>query len=471
MLSGTDGKYGPLESATRELGRAINLRRTNLLGDFLEGEASVFERLPEKCFVKQKLQYTGSNYDYYASTRAFYSKLAVGAGLDASLQSTFTLGVTLSTLVQTSSSKESKVSGISLNVRALTDKILVDKDCLDNDATLTKSLVHDFERLPVKINEPWLLNSWRPYNSFLDEHGSHIITSVERGASIVQTAFAQSSESYSERDFQVKSCVSLAGPTSVGKIGVEACANVSKSEISKAKDMQTTDKLVLRGGTEQTRNKLRTKRTAELIEDFLNEASKSDSAVQHTFRPLWKILQNRFPIGSDNYVRALNLEYFYLGYLNYGCKYSESGGVDIQKFDYSRVSTKTSPDFQCTLASEGCHNNGDCHYKPIWCSCRGPSCIHYKSDKQDTGIIKTTAYANTGQDWGWHGCGWRLAGSWCECQNRNRYLRKTVWQLPTRDVVQKDAFRGGHWKFDTPDQSGEAEEDSLHESESDLSSY
>ena len=272
MLSGTDGKYGPLESATRELGRAINLRRTNLLGNFLEGEASVFEPLPEKCFVKQKLQYTGSNYDYYASTRAFYSKLAVGAGLDASLQSTFTLGVTLSTLVQTSSSKESKVSGISLNVRALTDKILVDKDCLDNDATLTKSLVHDFERLPVKIKEPWLLNSWRPYNSFLDEHGSHIITSVERGASIVQTTFAQSSESYSERDFQVKSCVSLAGPTSVGKIGVEACANVSKSEISKAKDMQTTDKLVLRGGTEQTRNKLRTKRTAELIEDFFERS-------------------------------------------------------------------------------------------------------------------------------------------------------------------------------------------------------
>ena len=66
LFSGTDGKSGPLGSATREL------RWTNLLGDFLEGEASVFEPLPKTCFVKQKMQYTCSNYDYYAKPLLLY---------------------------------------------------------------------------------------------------------------------------------------------------------------------------------------------------------------------------------------------------------------------------------------------------------------------------------------------------------------------------------------------------------------
>ena len=95
------------DSDTEELGKGINLRKTNLLGDFQESEASVFEPLPSSCFIKKKLHYSGSNFDYYANTKAFYSKMAVGAGLDASLQSTFTLGATLSSVVQKADSKES----------------------------------------------------------------------------------------------------------------------------------------------------------------------------------------------------------------------------------------------------------------------------------------------------------------------------------------------------------------------------
>ena len=94
-------------------------------------------------------------------------------------------------------------------------------------------------------------NSWRSYNDFLDDYGSHVVTSVMRGVRIKEMSFSRSSESYSERDFQVKSCVSFAGPTSVGKVGVSACANISKQESSKASDMSTTDKLFVRGGSKK----------------------------------------------------------------------------------------------------------------------------------------------------------------------------------------------------------------------------
>ena len=245
----------------------------------------------------------------------------------------------------------------------------------------------------------------------------------------------------------------LAGPSNVGKVGVEACANVSKSEMSNATKMNTVDKLVIRGGTKETRNALYKKRTEELIEKLLNEAGESDASVAHSFRSIRDILQSRFETGSDNYIRAINLHYYYLGYLNYGCRFKESGDVHIQKFDYTRGSTKDSPEFECSLAAEGCHSDDDCHYKVgIWCSCRGKTCVHYKSVKQDTGISKVTAYANTDEDWGWHGCDWKVAGFYCDCYNENRETRREVWRMPSRDAPRKGASHGGHHKSENPDQ-------------------
>ena len=427
--------------------------------------------MPETCFIKKKIGYTGSIFDYYANTQAFYTNVAVGAGLDASLESSFSLGFTLSSVAEEVDSKESTVSGVSLNIRALTEKILVKIDCLDETAKLTQYFINDFKLLPVKFEKPWLRNSWKDYDIFLDKYGSHVITSVSRGASIKQTTFAKSSNSYSERDFQVKSCVSFAGPTTVGKVGVKACANVSKTEISKATHMNiafdacyagymnTEDKLIIRGGTVNTRSALRTSRTKELIEQFLNEAKDSNEGVQHTFKSIWNLLQDRFEFGSDSYIRAVNLQYYYLGFLNYGCSFEESGGVSIQKFDYSKESTKESPEFECTLAAEGCHSSNDCHYKPVWCSCYGPSCVKYETVKQDTCGRKISAVANYNEYWGWHGCGWQVAGSYCNCYNGNKGSRRTVWTLPSRDAVRGgSAQSAAQHKSDNQDKSQEVED-------------
>ena len=444
-------------SETAELGKAINLAKTNLLEDFKERETSIFEVFPSKCFKKENLDNTESRFEYYKSTKAFYTQLGSQAGLDASLKSAYTLSATLDSVTQSASSSKSKVSGISLIVESLTEKIHLDKNCLiDPGFRFKKSFLDKLERLPLKIDEPWVRNSWRSYNDFLNTYGSHVITSVMRGARIKQTSFSRSSESYSERDFQVKSCVSFAGPTSVGKVGVSACANISKSESSKASDMSTTDKLFIRGGSRKTRSQLLHDRSKELIQQLMNEAADTHSSVQHTFRAIWKVLQSRFPPGSDNYVRGLNLQYYYLGFLNYGCPYVKGGEgnnkVQIQKFDYTQRSNDKLPEFECSLAKEGCHSDDDCRYKPIWCSCRGPTCVHYKTEEQDTGASKESAYANTGEDWGWHGCDWKVAGSWCACYNKHRDWRKVVWSLPSKDYVARKsaAYHGARRKAKDP---------------------
>ena len=73
----------------------------------------------------------------------------------------------------------------------------------------------------------------------------------------------------------MESCVQLAAPTNVGKVGIEACANVSKCEVSNTTKMDKLDKRIVRGGTKESRNALFKERTQELIEKLLNEAGES----------------------------------------------------------------------------------------------------------------------------------------------------------------------------------------------------
>ncbi|KAJ7392548.1 hypothetical protein OS493_012220 [Desmophyllum pertusum] len=424
-------------SETEELGTVIDLRRTNLLAESIEErETSIFEPLPSKCFKKKTLKSSSSHFQYYANNKAFYKSLGTQSSLGASLESRYSLGATLDIATMSKSSKTSNVSGTSLIVQALTEKIHVDKNCLEDDqvSTLQKRFVKKFERLPLKIKKPWLKNSWKRYRNILKSYGSHVLMSETRGSSIRQMTFAESSKSYSERDLQVKACTSLAGPTPVGKLNISACSNVSQNELSRASKVSTSDKLNMIGGRRETKSKLVNKRTPELIEQLMNEADDSPSPVERTFRAVWNILQARFKEGSPNNIRAANLEYFYLGFLNYGCRYKKSGGVEIKKFDYTKNSNQMNPEYTCSLAAEGCHSDSDCHYRGLWCSCRGRSCILYKFLERDTGP-KITAYANTKRYKKKKGCQF----SWfqCKCKNKSRSERKEVWSLPSNDAVSK----------------------------------
>ena len=342
------------------LGKLVFPPNINLLDDFQEKENSIFDPLPSECF-KKIINTTKSscNFDYYKNTKAFYKSLATESSLSASLTSTFTLGATVSVATKSKSSEKSEVSGISLIKQALAEKIYVNKECLTSAkmSTLNKEFMESLSTLPLKINEPWLHNSWKPYSTFLEKYGSHVITSKETGSRFQQMVFAESSESYSQRDFQVKACILAAGPTNVGKLNVSACSSVNSSEILKAKNMSTSETRFVRGGLRDTNSALTKGTSAELIEKLMNEADDAPSPVQHTFRPIWEILKDRFKTGSKNHIRATILQYYYSGYLGYGCLYSKSGDVEVQKFDYTKQSESKKPEFECSLAKEGCHND------------------------------------------------------------------------------------------------------------------
>lgn len=446
----------PSGSKIEELGKVIDLREANLLADFEELERTIYEPFKPECFIDEtkRIQSSRKFMEYYENSRAFYSSLATQSELDVSLQSSYTLGVSLQVATKSKSSETNKVSGLSLNAVAINEKILVRRGCLEGDeATLTHQFLTDLENLPTKIEEPWEGTSWEAYHNFLRTYGSFVITSVTLGTSFRQMTFAESSKSYSERDFEVKSCLSLAGPTGVGELGFKACADITESEKSEASQISTSDKVFVLGGSLDTRNKLldQATRSAEQIEKLLNEASEQPSSIEHTFVAIWNILQSRFKPGSPNHIRGLNLQYYYLGFLNYGCTHVKGGKIEIQKFDLTTRATDTSPEYECSLAKEGCQSDNDCHYKPIWCSCHGDSCVRYRTETHDNGSKKETAYANYDTNWGWHGCGWKVAGSYCQCANANRDMRRVVWSLPSRDCPTHKARSHGSYHQTTKD--------------------
>ena len=58
-------KSNSSDDVMEELGKAIYLRKINLLDDFTENEETVFEKIPYNCFKEKELHYSGSNFDYY----------------------------------------------------------------------------------------------------------------------------------------------------------------------------------------------------------------------------------------------------------------------------------------------------------------------------------------------------------------------------------------------------------------------
>ena len=65
-----------------ELGKTIHLRKINILEDFTEKEETVFEKIPDDCFKEKELHSSRRNFEYYKNTKVFYSKTAIGAGLE-----------------------------------------------------------------------------------------------------------------------------------------------------------------------------------------------------------------------------------------------------------------------------------------------------------------------------------------------------------------------------------------------------
>jgi hypothetical protein len=78
-----------------------------------------------------------------------------------------------------------------------------------------------------------------------------------------------------------------------------------------------TSSITVRGGTPATRQKILYDRFNEIILQFLQEGNTNPTPIQYTLTPVWQILGEH----QDYKVQAINLEYYFNGFLNFGCNY------------------------------------------------------------------------------------------------------------------------------------------------------
>lgn len=283
----------------------------------------------QTCTKEAQEDISTRGFQFYKDTEEFYSTLTTTSGLEGSLKTDFSLGLTLDQVSKNVGGTNRTVTGNSLLFMASYRQDMLEKKCLNHENHLDKEFLESLETLPVSTREPWNSNAWKHYDVFLNKYGSHVITFILVGSVINQMAFAETEDFYTERDFQVKSCISLGVPLDT-LFGV--CSSIDKSEISRVSKLSMRGELVIKGGTPETRNELINKnRTADLIEKFMNEANATNAAIQYSLTSIWDILQSLY-VGKNhnNFVRAVNLEYYYLGFLNCGCYYKSKGGQHLR---------------------------------------------------------------------------------------------------------------------------------------------
>ena len=432
VLHGATSEYA---IAADVVGQGFYLPEFDLSAKNLLGGHKIFNSMPVNCLSKSIENSVLSHFTFFSNTADFYTSLSSTSSLSAGLRNSFTLGVTLDSTTSSVSGTSRKIKGTTLQISSINSAVSLIATCTHTTLELAPNFAQEFEMLSATIKKPWLEAEWSQYKDFLKKYGSHIVEVVELGTSIYQHCFSKETESYSQRQFKVKACANLAGPTNVGKVNVTACAGISKKETGFDSNIDTSSRLVVRGGSEETRALLYSSRTNENIEKLIKEAESFSQPVQYRFESVWELLMIRYS-GTEHYAKARNLEAYYKGYATMSCRYRYRSNVVLQVFNHTKESTPAHPMYECKIPPKGCTVDNDCQYRAaFWCQCKGDSCIRYgkKAHSGDTHIV---ANPFTGDGWGWQGCD--LYGLACYCVNNKIWT--VIWKQGDNSKSQKHLY-------------------------------
>ena len=180
----------------------------------------------ENCTITVPLATTKESFSSFGDTKAFYRQITTSTGLDARFGRDFSLGFTLDVATKSISGEKRTVNGTKLLIYSFINQALLNKDCQHEEHYLSERYLEDFRKLPAKLpGDPMDSGTWQGFEHFLKKYGTHVVTSIKFGSFINQMASAESSSSYTERDFQVKACLALSQPTSL--LNLSLCSGIT----------------------------------------------------------------------------------------------------------------------------------------------------------------------------------------------------------------------------------------------------
>lgn len=337
----------------------------------------IFKPFATECYKDvQEMKVTQEFETMYSSTPEFYNSVAREVGISPLLKGKFTMGVTLNKMTNFLSSGSVQIKGMSIEISTYVKSTFLDENCFKSSKTeFTDDFMKLFDSLPVIIDQPWLSVSWQQYDTFLKTFGSHFVVRVLFGSSVRQWTFAKSSRQYDKRKILVKACINFNAIV----LKLKTCGGITRDEYKEYKDLYTSNYLDIKGGTDETRNKFRTNKTRQLLEQILNEGREFSFPVGYKYKPIWDILLMKFYNNTKRHAITMNLIQYYYGFKDFGCTLQTSGNTKLRYFEYRKRELKM-PIFQCMLINKGCHSGSDCHIGGAGTVtyCYGSSCYDYR---------------------------------------------------------------------------------------------
>lgn len=390
----------------------------------------IFQDIPKECIKFVASYVNRQEKTNFENTQSFYSKMGTDSSLSGEVTANgFTLGATLNAASQSIASSTLNVKGISLDVYAITGYSQLIPDCLYSNSKLLldKEFSDTFKDLPANVPNPHRSTSWYKYDNFLKTFGSHVTKRISQGSKLTRYVFSKSSEQITSDQFSIKVCAT------VKELSLKACSGYTQEDYSKVTHLETSDTITVRGGSAETRGRLIGEVTKEWLEKLLAEAELTEQPVSVQYDSIWHVLRTRF-LGTEHLKKAVNLEAYYLGFLNTGCYFQQanSNKIDMRKFVLAH-DDRSVPSYECQLAPKGCRSDDDCHLRGAGstCYCFGDGCVIDNSVSDPKYSLKDgrkirTSEAGSAWDGENNSCYYKFIAH-CDCDTDWDSSWQTVW--------------------------------------------
>lgn len=386
---------------------------------------SVFKTIPPECIQSVPSDLNREEKTYFEDTQSFYAKLGIETSLSGEITDGFTLGASIVAASNSIDSTKLQVKGMSYDVYAMTGFWQIIPDCLTS-MELADDFTRNFESLPDKIDDPTESSEWYEYETFLQTYGSHITKRISHGSKLTRYVFSKSSEKISQLDFLTKVCATLKD------VNLTYCANFTAQDYARVAHLATSEELTVRGGSSDTRAALMTNVTNALVKKFLTEASLTEQPISVQYVNVWELLKRRY-LGTEHFRKAINIQSYYLGYLNMGCSKKDDAGIELRRFVLAEDHPDV-PQYECQLAPEGCRGDNDCHIGGAGstCYCYGNGCVDHRTVEDPRHVLQEERYVKRNYDGSssWSGVNWSChyhIGIYCVCDKSWGGSWKTVW--------------------------------------------
>lgn len=232
---------------------------------------------------------------------------------------------------------------------------------------------------------------WSPYEQFLRQHGSHLISGVQLGSRYAHWEARRAGDQGTTAQWLAKTCATLEGLESPEGSLLARCAGLANRDRGRAREWPSVSSSLVQGGRRDARVALQEGFDRGVLDDFLRQAAEADQPAALEYRPLWTALAALYRADCERQrgvgdapacaqlQRALNLQAAYEGWLALRCATLASGnGFVYQRL--VRVDPQAASGYQtwhCQQAKTGCQSHDSCHYAsgPAMCFCYGADCI------------------------------------------------------------------------------------------------